>query len=242
MERLNIHNVLIHNTTMQEAVEQVQKWAAEDTLRTVFTPNSEIIMQAQRNPEFKNILNSADLLIPDGAGVILASRILRKPLKQKVSGFDLVRNLFKASAGKNISYYILGGQPGIAEIAAVNIMAEYGKINIKGYYHGYFRPEEENDLIEKINNAKPDILLVGLGAPKQEYWIHNNKYRLKCKVCIGVGGSIDVFSGKVSLTPEFIRRIGFEWLHRLIREPRRIKRMMDLPRFIILTIKKRLRG
>lgn len=242
MERINIHNVLIHNITMQEAVEQVQKWVMEDTLRTVFTPNSEIIMQAQRDPELKSVLNSADLLVPDGAGVILASKILRAPLKQKVPGFDLARNLFKTFAGKNISFYILGGQPGVAEMAAVNIMAEYGKINIKGYDHGYFKPEEEKELIERINRTKPDILLVGLGAPKQEFWIYNNMYRLKCKVCIGVGGSIDVFSGKVSLTPEFIRRAGFEWLHRLIREPRRIKRMMDLPRFIILTIKKRLGG
>ncbi|NLY18340.1 MAG: WecB/TagA/CpsF family glycosyltransferase, partial [Clostridiaceae bacterium] len=110
---------------------------------------------------------------------------------------------------------------------------------IKGYAHGFFKPEEENSLIEEINKANPDILLVGLGAPKQEFWIFNNMYRLQCKVCIGVGGSIDVFAGKVALTPEFIRKAGFEWLHRLIRQPERIKRMLDLPRFMLLTLKKR---
>lgn len=242
MERINIHNVLIHNVTMQEAVDQVQKWAAEDSLRTVFTPNSEIIMQAQRNPDLKNILNNADLLIPDGAGVVLASKILKRPLKEKVSGVDLAKNLFASAAGKNISFFILGGEPGVAEMAAVNIISEFGKVNIKGYAHGYFKPEEEKSLIEEINKASPDILLVGLGVPKQEFWIFNNMYRLQCKVCIGVGGSIDIFAGKVSLTPEFIRKAGFEWLHRLIRQPKRFKRMLDLPRFMLLTLKKRLTG
>jgi len=239
MERINIHNVLIHNVTMQEAVDQVQKWALEDPVHTVYTPNSEIIMQAQRNPDLKNILNNADLLIPDGAGVVLASKMLKRPLKEKVSGVDLVKNLFAAAAGKNISFFILGGEPGVAEMAAVNIISEYGKVNIKGYAHGYFKPEEEDSLIEEINKANPDILLVGLGAPKQEFWIYNNMYRLKSRVCIGIGGSIDIFAGKIALTPEFIRKAGFEWLHRLIRQPKRIKRMVDLPKFMLITLKKR---
>ncbi|NLM10083.1 MAG: WecB/TagA/CpsF family glycosyltransferase [Clostridiaceae bacterium] len=241
MNKIDIHGVKIHNVTMREAVQLIQDWVEEDgsVPRAVYTPNSEIIMQAQRNLEFKNILNAAELLVADGAGVILASRILKTPLKEKVSGIDLVKNLFKVFSGKNVSFYILGGQPGVAEMAAVNIIAEYKKIKIAGYDHGYFKPEEESDVVQKINSAEPDIVLVGLGAPKQEIWINSNMYRLNCKVLIGVGGSIDVFAGKVSLTPEFIRKAGFEWLHRLIREPRRIKRMMDLPRFMVLTFKKR---
>lgn len=241
MNKTDVHGVKIHNVTMHEAVQLIQSWVEESAAapRAVYTPNSEIIMQAQRNAEFKNLLNDADLLVADGAGVILASRILKTPLKEKVSGIDLVKNLIKAFSGKNVSFYILGGQPGVAEMAAVNIIAEYRKIKIAGYDHGYFKPEEENDVIEKINSVKPDIVLVGLGAPKQEFWINNNRYRLNCKVLIGVGGSIDVFAGKVSLTPEFIRKAGFEWLHRLIREPKRIKRMMDLPRFMVLTLKRR---
>lgn len=241
MKRTDIHGVKIHNVTMEEAVHLIQGWVEEDDAvpHAVYTPNSEIIMQAQRNTEFREILNNADLLVPDGAGVILASKILGVPLKEKVSGIDLVKNLFKVFNGKNVSFYILGAQPGVAEMAAVNIIAEYGKIKIAGYEHGYFKPEDENDVIERINSTKPDILLVGLGAPKQEIWISNNMHRLNCKVLIGVGGSIDVFAGKASLAPEFIRKSGFEWLYRLIREPRRIKRMMDLPRFMLLTIKRR---
>jgi len=239
MDRINIHGVKIHNVTMQEAVETVLNWVSGDSIHAVYTPNAEIIMQAQRNPELKNILNEAGLLIPDGAGVILGSKILKTPLKEKVPGIDLVKNLLKASAGKNIGFYILGGKPGVADMAAVNIMSEFGKVNIRGYAHGYFAPEEENALIENINKQKPDILLVALGVPKQEFWIHQNMYRLNCKVCIGVGGSIDIFAGTATLAPEFMRKAGLEWLFRLIREPRRYKRMMDLPRFILLTLKKR---
>ncbi|NLN63841.1 MAG: WecB/TagA/CpsF family glycosyltransferase [Clostridiaceae bacterium] len=239
MDRVNIHGVKIHNTTMQEAVETVLHWVAGDTIHAVYTPNSEIIMQAQRNPELKNVLNEAGLLVPDGAGLILGARVLKTPLKEKVSGIDLVKNLFLASRGKNTGFYILGGQPGVAEMAAVNIVSKYGKINIKGYAHGYFTAEEESSVIENINKAKPDILLVGLGAPRQEFWIHQNMYRLNCKVCIGVGGSIDILAGTAILAPEFMRKAGLEWLFRLIREPKRYKRMLDLPRFVFLTYKTR---
>jgi N-acetylglucosaminyldiphosphoundecaprenol N-acetyl-beta-D-mannosaminyltransferase len=239
MDRINIHGVKIHNVTMQEAVETVQKWVAGNGIHAVYTPNAEIIMQAQRNPELKDILNEAGLLIPDGAGVILGSKILKTPLKEKVSGIDLIKNLFRISVGKNISYYILGGKPGVADMAAVNILAEYGRVNIKGYSDGFFKPQEENALIDSINKIKPDILLVGLGVPKQEIWIHQNMYRLNCKVCIGVGGAIDVLAGTAVLAPEIMRKAGLEWLFRLLREPKRYKRMMDLPRFVLLTYKKR---
>ncbi len=242
MDRINIHGVKIHNVTMQEAVETVLSWIPGTSIHSVYTPNAEIIMQAQRNADLKVILNEAGLLIPDGAGVILGSKILKTPLQEKVSGIDLVKNLFKASAGKNISYFILGGKPGVAEMAAVNILSEYGKVNIKGYAHGYFPAEEEDALIENINKLKPDILLVGFGVPKQEIWIHQNMYRLNCKVCIGLGGSIDVLAGTAALAPEFMRKAGLEWLFRLVREPKRYKRMLDLPRFVLLTWKKRLSG
>ena len=241
MNRVDIHGVKIHDVTMSEAVSLIKGWVKESEIipHAVYTPNSEIIMQAQRSNELKNVLNNANLLVADGAGVVLASKILKTPLKEKVSGFDLAMNLLKEYSGKNVSFYILGGQPGVPDMAAVNIISNYGKVKIAGYNHGYFNAEDEDDLIEKINSTKPDIMFVGLGAPQQELWINRNKYRLNCKVLIGIGGSVDVFAGKVSLTPEFIRKAGFEWLHRLIREPRRIKRMMDLPRFMIKTIKKR---
>jgi len=166
MDRVNIHGVNISNITIREAVEKIQEWISGNSIHSVYTPNAEIIMQAQRDPELKNILNNAGLLTPDGAGVVLASRILKTPLKSKVSGIDLVKNLFETFSGKNVGFYILGGRPGVAEIAAVNIMEKYGKVKIKGYHNGYFSPEEEDHVIDLINQSGTDILIVGLGSPK----------------------------------------------------------------------------
>ena len=242
MNRIDIHGVKIHDVNMNEAIDLINSWINETeiTSHAVYTPNSEIIMQAQRSSELKNTLNNANLLVQMELGLFWLQNI-KNTFKGKGVGVDLARIYLKHIQGRMLVFIYLG-EPGVADLAAVNIISNYGKVKITGYNHGYFKSEEENDLIDKINSTKPDILLVGLGAPKQELWIHNNMYRLNCKVMIGVGGSIDIFAGKVSLTPEFIRKAGFEWLHRLLREPRRIKRMMDLPRFMLKTIKKRFIG
>ena len=120
-------------------------------------------------------------------------------------------------------------------------MTQYPKAQIRGWRHGYFNSDEEDTIIDSINESGADILLVGLGAPKQEKWIHKNAHRLNCKVAMGIGGSIDVLAGTATLAPEFMRRAGLEWLFRLVKEPRRLPRMMDLPRFILLSVKRRFR-
>ena len=239
MEKKNIHGVLIDNVTMDEALDRVLGMLEKSGPAKIYTPNSEIIMAANRDPGLREILNDSDLLVADGAGVVLASRIINNSLKQKVSGFDLVKRILINTDRRPVSFFIFGGKPGVAEKAAINILSEFPRADIKDYQSGYFTPEEEDGIIRKINNSKAEVLLVGLGAPKQEKWIHENASRLNCKIAIGVGGSIDVFAGTVSLAPEFMRRTGFEWLYRLIKEPKRYKRMMDLPRFILLSIRKR---
>jgi len=240
MEKIRIHGVMMDNVTMDEALEYVMGRLGGSGTAKVYTPNSEIMMQAQRDPELKEILNRADLLIADGAGVVLASRILGIPLKEKVSGIDLVKRILENAAKRPVSLFILGAKPGVAEMASQNIMSGYPGAEVKGAHHGYFSAEEEDSIIEKINGSGSEILLVGLGAPKQEKWIHRNASRLNCKVAIGVGGSIDVLAGTAALAPEFMRKAGLEWLFRLIKEPRRFKRMLDLPRFMLLSIKRRL--
>lgn len=242
MEKIEIHGVMMDSITMDEALEFVMQRLEGTGMARIFTPNSEIMMQAQRDPELKEILNGADLLIPDGAGVVLASRILGRPLKEKVSGIDLVKRILENTNERPVSLFILGAKPGVAETAAANITARYPNTEIKGCQHGYFRPEEEESIIERINKSGAEILLVGLGAPKQEKWIHRNAPRLNCKVAIGVGGTIDVFAGTASLAPEFMRRAGLEWLYRLIKEPWRLPRMMDLPRFMLLSVRRRIFG
>jgi len=239
MEKINIHGVMMDNVTMDEALGFVVERLDGPGIAKIYTPNSEIMMQAQRDPALKDILNQADLLIADGAGVVLASRILKRPLKEKVSGIDLVNRLLENTRNRPSSFFILGAKPGVAEKAAINIISDYPKAEIKGWHHGYFQPAEEDGIIEKINDSGAEVLLVGLGAPKQEKWIHRNASRLNCKVAMGIGGSIDVLAGTASLAPEFMRRSGLEWLFRLYKEPRRFRRMLDLPRFMMLSIRKR---
>ncbi|NLM75836.1 MAG: WecB/TagA/CpsF family glycosyltransferase [Clostridiaceae bacterium] len=241
-EKVDIHGVKINNVTMEEALDCALKMLESDKPGRIYTPNSEIIMQAYRDKTLMSILNDADLLIPDGAGVVLASRILNKNLKEKVSGIDLVKRIFENTKKRPASFFILGGKPGVAEKAAINIYSEYPKAKIVGYHHGYFKEVQIPEIIDQINKAKPEILLVGLGAPKQEKWIHNHYKQLSCKLIMGVGGTIDVFAGTATLAPEFMRKAGLEWLYRLIKQPSRYKRMLDLPRFMLLTLKTKLRS
>ncbi len=233
---VNIAGVEVDSITMSQAVDKLKLFIKEDKAHAIYTPNAEIVMEAYKDEGLRSILNQADMLIADGAGVVLASRILGLNLPEKVSGIDLVRNSFSMDIGRKTRYFFFGGKPGVAEAAAENILASHPNIEIVGCRNGYFSKEEVPGIIEEINRAKPDILLVALGAPKQEKWIHENKDKLKAKVCIGVGGSLDVFAGKVKLAPERMRKAGFEWLYRLYQEPWRYKRMLRLPKFMLLTV------
>jgi len=237
---VSVLDISVDNVTMEEAVERFKILLSEPRVHTIYTPNAEIMMAAHRDPELKKILTEADMLLPDGAGVVLASKIIGTPLKERVAGFDFTVECFKLSSKMNINYFFLGGKPGVAEEAAAKVKIDNPDIKIVGIRDGYFTSEEEPKIIESINSSKADVLLVGLGAPKQEKWIHKNKDKLNVKVCIGVGGTFDGLSGKAKRAPEFFRNHGLEWLYRLYKEPWRYKRMMDLPRFILLVTFKKL--
>lgn len=239
-QTVDIMGIPVDSVTMQDALDRVKTFLNTDSVHTIYTPNAEIMMDALRDPYLKNILCEADMIIPDGAGVVLASRILGTPLPSKVPGFDLLKNTLGLRLNKKTRFYFFGGAPGVAEEAAINILGKYQRVEIAGYRNGYFTAEEEAKIIEDINASNADVLAVALGAPKQEKWIHANKDKLKVKICIGVGGSFDVFAGKVQLAPEFFRKNNLEWLYRLYKEPRRYKRMLKLPQFVLLTIAVRL--
>ena len=239
---VDILGVPVDSVTMEEAVGRVTSFIAEEGVHTVYTPNAEIMMAAQRDAKLKDILKSADLLVADGAGVVLASRLLGRSVPEKVSGVDLLMQCFKALSIKHSRFYLLGSRKGVAEAAAQNMERDYPGIEIAGCMDGYFSEAEEEEIINRINASNTDILLVALGAPRQEKWIDKNKGRLNAKVCIGVGGSLDILSGKTELAPAFFRRNGLEWLFRLYKEPRRARRMLDLPRFVIRVIWTRILG
>lgn len=237
---VDILGVPVDAVTMKEAVEKVGEFLNGSRAHAIYTPNAEIMMAAQRDPELMEILRNADMLTADGAGVVMASRILGRSVPEKVSGIDLVKEIFRTYSSTGMRCFLFGAQPGIAQEAAVNLVKDYPGVVIAGCRHGYFKEEEDKDILNEINGSSPDLLLVALGAPKQEKWIHSHLDKLNVKVCIGVGGTLDVLSGKAKLAPEFFRKNGLEWLYRLCREPRRAKRMLDLPRFMMRVFREKL--
>lgn len=229
MKTINILGVNIANITMEQAKEKVIEFLDGDKLSAIYTPNSEMIDYATNDEEFFKVLNAADLNIPDGIGVVYASKILGDPIKERVAGIDLVYEILPILAEQKKSIYLLGANPGVAETAAKKLAEKYPGLVIAGTHDGYFTDDEK--VIELINDASPDFLMVCLGFPKQEFWIDKYKDRLNAKVAIGAGGTLDVFAGTVMRAPEFYQKHGIEWLYRLVKQPSRFVRMLSLPKF-----------
>ena len=226
MNKVDIFGVKVDNLSMDEAVARVSSWLSEDSdPKAIYTPNSEIIMSAKKDPSFLNLLNSADLITPDGIGVVKAGKILGNPIKMRVGGFDLSCRIIEFLDEKGMSLFILGGKPGVADMAAENLKKKYKKLIIAGTNDGYFKDDEP--IIEKISAAKPDYLMVCLGSPKQEKWIFEHKDKLNAKVLIGAGGSADVFAGTMERAPEFFINHNLEWLYRIVKG-KRLKRSLSL--------------
>ncbi len=236
MEKTNILGVNVDKVTYDEAVERIMKMLNEPGNHTVFTPNSEIVLMAYKDENFCGILNSADLLTADGIGVVYASKIVGNSVPERVAGFDMACGVIDEIAQTGHRLYLFGGKPGVAEMAAENLKAEYPLINIVGMHDGYFAPEENDAIIDDINLSGADLVFVCLGAPKQENWIFENRSKVNCHVMMGVGGTLDVLAGTAERAPEIWCDLGFEWLYRLIKEPKRIFRMMALPKFALTVL------
>lgn len=233
---VKIFGVRIDSVTMDEAFNRFLALLNRERSAVIYTPNTEMVMMAENDREFKEVLNSADLVIPDGIGLIHASRIHHLGLTERVPGIELMDRILKYCHTTRRSIYLFGGKPGTAELAGQKILEKYPNIIIKGIDHGYYSLEDENRIINSINEAKPDVLFVALGAPKQEKWIAQNRRTLNAHVSMGVGGSLDVYAGTVKRAPVIFQKLGIEWMHRLLKEPSRIGRMMALPKFLIKVI------
>jgi len=190
-------------------------------------------MMAQTNGSIMRLLNEGDLVVPDGIGLIVASKLKKLELKERVAGVDLVDNILGFCAKEKKSFFILGGKPGIAELACEKIKELHLGVEVAGFYHGYFKDNEEEMIINKINNVEPDVVFVCLGAPRQEIWIDKYYKEINCKLIMGVGGSVDIYAGTVKRAPLIFQNLGLEWFYRLIKEPWRFKRMLVLPKFLI---------
>lgn len=240
MSRVEVCGIEFDDLSIPEAVERAL-WLMEEARSVIaVTPNSEIVLKAQKDRALRAVLRSADLTLADGAGVVHAARIQGKPLRHRVPGIDFCSALLARMAELGQRVFLLGGVEGVAEDAARNLSARFPGLVIAGTHHGYFDAEENTALIEQINASAPDLLIVCLGSPKQELWMKRCQERLLVGMMIGLGGTLDVYSGRVERAPEGFRRFGLEWLYRLVREPRRIGRVLRLPAIYALALYRRL--
>lgn len=230
---MDILGIRIDEVDMDEAVGKVETFFTEDKVHLICTPNPEMIMTAQDDDEFKRILNSSDLNIPDGTGVIWAAKKMGKPLKERVTGFDFIHRIFELGQDMDISFFFLGSKPGVANLAKEKIEEKYVGIDVVGTHDGYFSVEEEEAVINEINANHPDVLLVAMGAPKQERFINKYKDKLNCKIAIGVGGCFDVISGNVKRAPDIFIKLRLEWLYRGLSDFKRLKRLVAIPKFML---------
>lgn len=232
MNKVNILGAHIDKCNIEQASDKIIDMIENnEKCGYVFTPNSEILMKAYRDKEFCDVLNTASLLTADGIGVVYASKIVGNPITERCAGFDTACRLMEKMAKKGMTLYLFGSKPGIAEKAGSIIEERYKGIKVVGCADGYFDAEKEKLIIADINEKKPNVLFVCLGAPKQEKWIFDHKDELNVNVCLGIGGTIDVISGNAERAPEFYIKHNIEWLYRLLKQPSRIGRMMDLPKF-----------
>jgi N-acetylglucosaminyldiphosphoundecaprenol N-acetyl-beta-D-mannosaminyltransferase len=246
-EKINIRGVNVANVTMDEAVEIAKGFindSENNKARAIYTPNAEMVQACidDKTGDLFKLINSADMVIPDGAGVVLASKILKSPLKQKVGGTSLsCNNIIPYLNEIGGTLFLLGSTEENVE-KAVSVLDEQYK-NLKVFYNnGFFNKDKDNAkneaVIEKINKCAPDVVFVCLGALglKQEKWIFENKDKLNAKLLMGLGGTIDVIAGVKKYAPKIFIKLNLEWFYYLMREPSRIKRYMALPKFVFGTL------
>ncbi len=210
-------------------------------LKTVLAVNPEKIMRARKDPGLLSALRDSDFLIPDGIGTVIGIRLLHGERIARTTGIFLMTRLLAVAAEKKKKVFFFGGRPEVLAEAVSGIRNDFPGLNIVGSQHGYLVEEDYDRLVRGINDSGAELLLVGLGSPKQEKWIHRFRGSLVTKICMGVGGSFDVFAGRVPRAPARLQRLGLEWLFRLVKEPSRLKRQMVLPRYAGAILRQKLR-
>lgn len=238
--RVDVMGVAVDNVTMEEALEAAEALIAEPGAAYCVTPNAEIVYEAMAHGELRQILCQADLVLPDGAGVVLGAKLLGTPLKRKVAGIEFAEALMARLQNTDKTFYFLGGKPGVAETAAEKLRQKYPGLNICGVHDGYF--QEEAPILAEINAREPDVLFVCLGAGKQEQFMYDHREELHVGLMAGLGGSLDGFAGNVKRAPRWMIRCNLEWLYRLVREPWRFGRMLRLPKFLWRVLLRRMKG
>lgn len=234
--KTNVLGVNFDAVTKSQALDKILKALNEKTKCFVVTPNPEIVMLARNDSRFMQIINTADLVVPDGVGIVWASKFNTVKLTERVAGYDLVQSLFSAICKTQTTVYLLGSTNEVVTMARENMLKKFVGLNIIGVHDGF---SDDEVVLDELMRVKPDVLLVGLGAPKQEMWLHKYKDVLPAKVMIGVGGSFDVMSGKLQRAPIVFQKLGLEWLFRLFIQPKRLLRAFKLPAFVFAVLNKK---
>ncbi|MEG1917661.1 MAG: WecB/TagA/CpsF family glycosyltransferase [Oscillospiraceae bacterium] len=229
--RIDVLGVGFDNLTMDEAVSRGVELATAPGAHYVVTPNPEIVELCRENPAAMAAVNAADLVLPDGIGVIRGAKMLGTPLKEKTPGVEFAAHLMEKMAERGLSLYLLGAKPGVAALAAERLAARYPGLKIAGSGDGYFK--DDAPVLAAIRESGADVAFICLGAPKQELWMAQNGAATGAHLLCGLGGSMDVFAGTVQRAPEIWSKLGLEWFYRLLKEPRRIGRVAKLPLFLV---------
>lgn len=239
---LHILGVRVHAVTMAQTLDWVEAAVDARAPRQLCTANPEFVMAAQRDPDFLRVLNQADLVIPDGIGLVWAARWLGRPLPERVAGSDLVGLIAERAARRGWRLFFLGAAAGVAQRAAAVLQARYPGWVLAGAYAGSPRPEDEAAIRAMIQAARPDVLLVAYGAPAQDKWIARNRDRLGVPVSLGVGGSFDFLVGVARRAPAWVQAAHLEWLHRLLHQPWRLRRIFTAVVLFPLAVLRRRRA
>jgi len=238
--KTEVLGISFDNLTREEATREGARLLAEDRFHYVVTPNPEFILAAEKDETFRNILNEADLVLPDGIGVVYSAKIMGTPLQERVPGIEFAADMLACLNEMGGRLFLLGAKPGVAEEAGRRILEQYPDIVLCGTQDGYFKDEEE--VLLKVSAARPDLLFVCLGAPKQEKWMARWGKHTGARMAIGLGGCLDVFAGNVERAPESWQKLGLEWAYRLKKEPKRIGRMAKLPLVLVKAAGARIKG
>ncbi len=228
--KIDVLGIPFDAVTMKQAVQKAIELIESKTAHYVVTPNAEIVHACLKNEALAKAVKSASLIIPDGAGVVLGSEKLGRPLPEKVAGVDLIQNLLPYIEKSGKKLFLLGGKPGVPEIAEKNILKKFPNMIICGTRNGY--DIDDAIVTKQICDSGADVVIVCLGAPKQELWMVKNKKNVGHALMLGLGGAIDIFAGTAKRAPKFFINLRLEWFYRLLMNPSRYKRMMDLPRFM----------
>jgi N-acetylglucosaminyldiphosphoundecaprenol N-acetyl-beta-D-mannosaminyltransferase len=241
-KRIQVLGIPVDCVNMQSAVDIVDGMIAGDSAQMVLAVNPEKIIKAQQRVELRSALEGAGLLIPDGIGVVLATRLLGLGRMSQVPGSELMPALCDLAMKKGYGVFLYGASPDVNAKAAEMLVQRYPGIRIAGREHGFAPPESMPALIEKINSSGAQILFVALGSPQQELWMNKYREQLRVKVCQGVGGTFDVIAGRVRRAPYLFRRMHLEWLYRLLAQPKRLLRQTALPKFVFQVLRVRFFG